>query len=57
VLECNHNNQAFPIRRRRSAGLLASSPLTQAQTIDTRIGKLELDVGCPTKPTADRLYK
>src|SRR5262245_52346965 len=36
--------------------LLASSPLAQAQSVDTHVGKLELDVGYPTKATAEKLY-
>src|SRR5262252_3144 len=36
--------------------LLATFSLTQAQTVDTRIGKLELDVGYPSKATAEKLF-
>lgn len=28
----------------------------QTQTVETRIGKLDLDVGYPTKATAEKLY-
>ena len=37
-------------------GLLISSSFTQAQSIDTRIGRLYLDAGYPTKVTAQKLY-
>jgi len=37
-------------------GLLISSSSTQAQSIDTRIGRLYLDAGYPTKVTAQKLY-
>jgi hypothetical protein len=30
--------------------------LAQAETIDTPIGKLDLDVGYPSKATAEKLY-
>ena len=36
--------------------LLATSSLTQAETVDTRIGKLELQAGYPSKATAEKLY-
>jgi hypothetical protein len=36
--------------------LLTSPSLTRAQTVDTRIGNLDLDVGYPTKSTAEKLY-
>lgn len=36
--------------------LLAAPSLIQAQSVDSRIGKLELDVGYPTKATAAKLY-
>jgi hypothetical protein len=30
--------------------------MAQVQSVDTRIGKVELDVGYPTKATAEKLY-
>jgi hypothetical protein len=36
--------------------LLATSSFTQAQMLDTRIGKLELQAGYPSKATAEKLY-
>jgi hypothetical protein len=36
--------------------LLTSPSLTRAQTVDTRIGNLDLDVGYPTKSTAEKLH-
>src|SRR5262245_6910705 len=36
--------------------LLAASSLVQAQTVDTRIGKLELEAGYPSKETAEKLF-
>lgn len=36
--------------------LFCAAISAQAQTVDTRIGKLELGVGYPTKATAERLY-
>src|SRR5262245_33924446 len=36
--------------------LLATTALAQAQTIDTRIGKLELQAGYPSKASAEKLF-
>jgi hypothetical protein len=36
--------------------LLATSSFTHAETVDTRIGKLELQAGYPSKATAEKLY-
>jgi hypothetical protein len=36
--------------------LFCATISAQAQTVDTRIGKLDLDVGYPTKATAEKLY-
>jgi hypothetical protein len=36
--------------------LLATSSLARAETVDTRIGKLELQAGYPSKATAERLF-
>src|SRR5262249_15658093 len=36
--------------------LLAAPSLMQAQTIDTRIGKVELQTAYPTKPSVDKLF-
>src|SRR5262245_49125334 len=36
--------------------LLATSPLASAQTVDTRIGRLELQAGYPSKATAEKLF-
>ena len=36
--------------------LLATSTLTPAQSVDTRIGKLELSAGYPTKATTEKLF-
>jgi hypothetical protein len=36
--------------------LLIAPSLTQAQTVETRIGKLELQVGYPSRETAEKLF-
>ncbi len=36
--------------------LFTGSSLTRAQTIDTRIGRLELEAGYPSKATAEKLF-
>src|SRR5262245_34258552 len=36
--------------------LMSLSPLARAQTVDTRIGKLELQAGYPSKATAEKLF-
>jgi hypothetical protein len=36
--------------------LLIAPSFVGAETIDTRVGKLELDIGYPTKATAEQLY-